>query len=156
MFLVLWLGCPVVFSMECSHPANILCRGKYFLRKVLGVGWQIRIGPCNIAIDIKIPYGQAELIFMIRYIRWFIWLNRISHYFLFKSLEDEEVLTFLWRPQSAKPGYKGYWGQASSDDINEQSLPGKNAHRKQIKIMKPDLTTHDFARILPKKIHQDK
>lgn len=22
--------------------------------------------------------------------------------------------------------------------------------------MKPDLTTHDFARILPKKIHQDK
>jgi len=32
----------------------------------------------------------------------------------------------------------------------------KNQHRKQIKIMKPDLTTHDFARILPKKIHQDK
>ena len=62
----------------------------------------------------------------------------------------------LLRPQSAKPGYKGYWGQASSDDIGDQSVSSKAGHRKQIKIMKPDLTTHDFARIMPKKIHQDK
>ena len=64
---------------------------------------------------------------------------------------------FNWRPQSAKPGFKGYWGQSSADDINEQSVISKsNQQRKQVKIMKPDLTTHDFARILPKKIHQDK
>ena len=65
-------------------------------------------------------------------------------------------MVYWLRPQSAKPGYKGYWGQASSDDIGDQSVSSKNPHRKQIKIMKPDLTTHDFARILPKKIHQDK
>jgi hypothetical protein len=28
--------------------------------------------------------------------------------------------------------------------------------RKQVKIVRPDLTTHDFARILPRKIQQDK
>jgi len=83
-------------------------------------------------------------------------INRIFLIFYFKSFEDEKVLVIWRRPQSAKPGYKGYWGQASSDDINEQSNMSKNQHRKQIKIMKPDLTTHDFARILPKKIHQDK
>ena len=29
-------------------------------------------------------------------------------------------------------------------------------NRKQVKLMRPDLTTNDFARILPKKIYQDK
>jgi hypothetical protein len=29
-------------------------------------------------------------------------------------------------------------------------------HRRQVKLLKPDLTTNDFARVMPKKIHQDK
>ena len=29
-------------------------------------------------------------------------------------------------------------------------------HRNKVKIMKPDLTTNDFARVMPKKIYQDK
>lgn len=44
----------------------------------------------------------------------------------------------------------------SSDDFNENGAQQKNQHRKIVKVMKPDLTTHDFARILPKKIYQDK
>ncbi len=32
----------------------------------------------------------------------------------------------------------------------------KNLHRKHVKLMKPDLTQNDFARIMPKKIYQDK
>lgn len=62
-----------------------------------------------------------------------------------------------FRPQSAKPGYKGYWGPASSEQFTDHdNNTSKNQHRKNIKIMKPDLTTNDFARILPKKIYQDK
>lgn len=61
----------------------------------------------------------------------------------------------LRRPQSAKPGYRANCMQNPPENINEQIHP-KNLNRKQIKIMKPDLTTHDFARILPRKIQQDK
>lgn len=60
------------------------------------------------------------------------------------------------RPQSAKPGHRGYWGQGSSDDFHEGENNNKGNGRKNVKLMKPDLTTNDFARILPKKIYQDK
>jgi hypothetical protein len=33
---------------------------------------------------------------------------------------------------------------------------GKKDPKKAIRLMRPDLTTHDFSRILPRKIHQDK
>ena len=70
--------------------------------------------------------------------------------------EDEEVYIALFRPQSAKPGHKGNWGQYSVEDANEQSNIQRHQNRKQVKLMRPDLTTHDFARILPRKIQQDK
>jgi hypothetical protein len=60
----------------------------------------------------------------------------------------------LVRPQSAKIGARGYWGHGSEEI--DQNSSNKNIGRKQVAIMKPDLTTHDFSRILPKKIHQDK
>ena len=46
--------------------------------------------------------------------------------------------------------------QASSDDIRDDDIPSRNLQRKQVKIMKPELTTNDFARIMPKKIYHDK
>jgi hypothetical protein len=68
----------------------------------------------------------------------------------------EEVCLVLDRPQSAKPGHKGYWGQSSADDINDHSMIKQGNNRKAVKFVRPDLTTHDFARILPKRIQQDK
>jgi hypothetical protein len=53
-------------------------------------------------------------------------------------------------------GMRGYWGQTNTDEVSEQNTSTKNLSRKQVAIMKPDLTSHDFSRILPKKIHQDK
>ena len=29
-------------------------------------------------------------------------------------------------------------------------------HPKMVKFMRPDLTTHDFARVLPRRFHHDK
>ena len=62
------------------------------------------------------------------------------------------------RPQSAKNGQRGVLVQSHSDEISEQ----ENIHeiqaynRKKVKLLKPDFTTNDFTRILPKKIYQDK
>jgi len=61
-----------------------------------------------------------------------------------------------FRPQSAKPGHKGYWGQSSADDINDNSISNKNPNRKQVKFLMPNLNTNDYGRILPRKIQQDK
>ena len=60
------------------------------------------------------------------------------------------------RPQSAKPGYRANWAQGSESDFQEQDNFSRGVQRKNVKLMKPDLTTNDFARILPKKIYQDK
>jgi hypothetical protein len=46
--------------------------------------------------------------------------------------------------------------QSSADEIKESDVSYKNLHRKQVKLLKPDLTTNNFARIMPKKIYQDK
>jgi hypothetical protein len=47
----------------------------------------------------------------------------------------------LGRPQSAKPGHKGFWGQASSDDINnDQTSYNKNPIRRQMKLLRQDHT----------------
>ena len=67
------------------------------------------------------------------------------------SLLDEEVILGIVRPQSAKPGHKGFWGQSGVTD--EVPL---DSHPKAVKFMRPDLTTHDFARILPRRFHHDK
>ena len=49
------------------------------------------------------------------------------------------------------------WAQMSSDDISdEDNDDNQYQHRKKVKIMKPDFVTNDCARLLPKKIHQDK
>lgn len=49
------------------------------------------------------------------------------------------------------------WAQMSSDGISDQeNNDGGYQHRKNVKIMRPDFTTNDFGRIMPKKIHQDK
>jgi hypothetical protein len=53
-------------------------------------------------------------------------------------------------------GMRGYWGQTNTDEASEHNTSTKNIHKKQVVLMKPDLTSHDFSRILPKKIHQDK
>ena len=37
----------------------------------------------------------------------------------------EKVTQYKGRPQSAKPGYRGYWGQASNDQIDQQRVAGK-------------------------------
>ena len=45
----------------------------------------------------------------------------------------------------------------SADGLSDQeNNDGHYQHRKKVKIMKPDFTTNDFARVLPKKIYQDK
>ena len=74
--------------------------------------------------------------------------------FINKPNQHEKVTSMLVRPQSAKIGARGYWGHGSEEI--DQNSSNKNIGRKQVAIMKPDLTTHDFSRILPKKIHQDK
>jgi hypothetical protein len=38
------------------------------------------------------------------------------------------------------------------NDPHQQKVPTK----KHVRVIKPDLTANDFARILPRKIHQDK
>lgn len=53
-------------------------------------------------------------------------------------------------------GMRGYWGQGNTDEASEHNTSAKNINKKQVVLMKPDLTSHDFSRILPKKIHQDK
>jgi|688.fasta_scaffold626075_2 hypothetical protein len=53
-------------------------------------------------------------------------------------------------------GLRGYWGHSNTDEVSEHNTSTKNLSKKQVVIMKPDLTSHDFSRILPKKIHQDK
>jgi hypothetical protein len=53
-------------------------------------------------------------------------------------------------------GMRGYWGQTNGDEASEINSSTKNFSKKQVVLMKPDLTSHDFSRILPKKIHQDK
>jgi hypothetical protein len=53
-------------------------------------------------------------------------------------------------------GLRGYWGYSNTDEVSEHNTSTKNLSKKQVVIMKPDLTSHDFSRILPKKIHQDK
>jgi SpoVK/Ycf46/Vps4 family AAA+-type ATPase len=40
--------------------------------------------------------------------------------------------------------------------LEESNEIVQKERRKQVKIVRPDLTTHDFARILPRKIQQDK
>lgn len=60
------------------------------------------------------------------------------------------------RPQSAKPGYRAPAQQSSTDDLKDDDFMQKNILRKQVKLLKPDLTTNDFSRVMPKKIYQDK
>lgn len=64
------------------------------------------------------------------------------------------------RPQSAKPGYRQAHMQGNSfSDFKEESElhpHHKHGNRKQVKLLKPDLTTNDFTRIMPKKIYHDK
>lgn len=70
----------------------------------------------------------------------------------------EKVYSNLYRPQSAKNGGKAAWGQISNEGMSDQENndnPNRN-QRKKLKIIRPDFVTNDFARVLPKKIYQDK
>lgn len=40
--------------------------------------------------------------------------------------------------------------------MNEQNTLQKHLNRKQFRLLKPNVTSNDFARILPRKIQQDK
>lgn len=51
-------------------------------------------------------------------------------------------------------GMRGQW--ANTDEASDHNISNKNFSKKNVVLMKPDLTSHDFSRILPKKIHQDK
>ena len=53
-------------------------------------------------------------------------------------------------------GYRQGQVQHSYEDFREDEPPHKNHNRNKVKIMKPDLTSNDFARVVPKKIYQDK
>lgn len=64
----------------------------------------------------------------------------------------EQVILTLFRPYSAK---QGYWGIPNIDEKDENSNKIQKL-RKNVKYMKPDLTTNDFGRILPRKMYKDK
>ena len=48
------------------------------------------------------------------------------------------------------------WAQISGDNLSEQENNDPPHYRKKVKIIKPEFTTNDFGRVLPKRIHQDK
>jgi hypothetical protein len=66
---------------------------------------------------------------------------------------NEQVHNPLYRPSSTKQKSQAYWNssQEKPDPYRKQVYT-----RKKVNIIKPDLTTNDFTRILPRQMYQDK
>ena len=67
----------------------------------------------------------------------------------------EQVFAFLSRPLSSKNKSNGFWGYPIKEE-QDDSYSKQLQIKKKVKLIRPDLTTNVFSRILPRKMYKDK